>query len=328
MIKNLHILVEALLFSQYFESHQTILDVSNKIFISGSTETDSNQDHINDFVLERNVCYQDSLTDSLSQDLLNRSMDSQQTTQSHQISKKDRSEKSLESTEQKSSKDAHSNILDSKIYPKNDLLASATTDSTNPNMTNSNFTTNSNMTGSNDPLSTGYPMSSSGDVLSSSIDLDMKFDHFGESTTNLDHLDALKDFEKKEEKVKRPLKRTNEVHNKETVEIQSQNSGDEAKVVEATENFEYQHMSDVFNLLEGHNDPQIRGLVRLCIGSYLVAALDLSHGDYSRWRSYSALSKDISEFICMDKLIGIVLKVCSVDTMFSVLYLFVLLLFA
>ncbi|XP_063896125.1 huntingtin [Helicoverpa armigera] len=279
--------------------------------ISGSSEgTDSNQDHINDFILERNVCYQDSMTDSLSQDLLNRSIDSQQTTQSHQISKKD---SKSESTEQKSSKDAPSNILDSKIFPKNDLLASATTDSTNPNMTNSNFTTNSNMTGSNDPLSTGYPMSSSGDVLSSSIDLDMKFDHFGESTTNLDHLDALKDFEKKEERVKRPLKRTNEIQCKESVDVVVPSLEDDVKIVEGCENFEFQHMSDVITLLEGHNDPQIRGLVRVCIGSYLVAALDLSHGYYHRWRSYSALPKDVSEYITMDKLIGIVLKGLSDD---------------
>ncbi|KAF9409856.1 hypothetical protein HW555_010889 [Spodoptera exigua] len=274
--------------------------------ISGSSEgTDSNQDHINDFILERNVCYQDSLTDSLSQDFLNRSVDSQQTTQSQQISKKD---SKSESTELKSSKDVPSNILDSKIYHKNDLLASATTDSTNPNMTNSNFTTNSNMTGSNDPLSTGYPMSSSGDVLSSSIDLDMKFDHFGESTTNLDHLDALKDLEKKEERVKRPLKRTDEIQEKDSVEIVNQNVSDDMKMVEVSENFEFQHLSDVFTLLEGHSDPQIRGLVRVCIGSYLVAALDLSHGHYTRWRSYSTLPKDVSEFISVDKLITVVLK--------------------
>ncbi|KAH9643473.1 hypothetical protein HF086_017254 [Spodoptera exigua] len=274
--------------------------------ISGSSEgTDSNQDHINDFILERNVCYQDSLTESLSQDFLNRSVDSQQTTQSQQISKKD---SKSESTELKSSKDVPSNILDSKIYHKNDLLASATTDSTNPNMTNSNFTTNSNMTGSNDPLSTGYPMSSSGDVLSSSIDLDMKFDHFGESTTNLDHLDALKDLEKKEERVKRPLKRTDEIQEKDSVEIVNQNVSDDMKMVEVSENFEFQHLSDVFTLLEGHSDPQIRGLVRVCIGSYLVAALDLSHGHYTRWRSYSTLPKDVSEFITVDKLISVVLK--------------------
>ncbi|KAJ8709611.1 hypothetical protein PYW08_009615 [Mythimna loreyi] len=278
--------------------------------ISGSSEDTTNPDHINDFILERNVCYQDSLTDSLSQELLNRSIDSQQTTQSHPISKKD---SKSESTEQKSSKDAPSNILDSKVYPKNDLLASATTDSTNPNMTNSNFTMNSNMTGSN-ALSTGYPMSSSGDVLSSSIDLDMKFDHFGESTTNLDHLDALKDFEKKEERVKRPLKRTDEVQSKDFVDAANENVVTEVvKVVDDTENFEFQHLSDIFTLLEGHNDPQIRGLVRVCIASYLVAALDLSHGYYHRWRSYSALPKDVSEFISMDKLIAIVLKGLSDD---------------
>ncbi|KAF9814371.1 hypothetical protein SFRURICE_014120 [Spodoptera frugiperda] len=284
-------------------------DIPLKYGARSSENTDSNQDHINDFILERNVCYQDSLTDSLSQDFLNRSVDSQQTTQSHQMSKKD---SKSESTELKSSKDVPSNILDSKIFHKGDLLASATTDSTNPNMTISNFTTNSNMTGSNDPLSTGYPMSSSGDVLSSSIDLDMKFDHFGESTTNLDHLDALKDLEKKEERVKRPLKRTDEIQEKDSVEIVSQNVSDDVKMVEVSENFEFQHLSDVFTLLEGHSDPQIRGLVRVCIASYLVAALDLSHGHYTRWRSYNALPKDVSEFIAVDKLISIVLKIVDV----------------
>lgn len=283
------------------------------IFFSGSSEgTDSNQDHINDFILERNVCYQDSLTESLSQDLLNRSMDSQQT--SHQISKKD---SKSESTEQKSSKDIQSNILDSKI--QKDMGASMNTDSTNPNMTNSNFTTNSNMTGSNDPLSTGYPMSSSGDILSSSIDLDMKFDHFGESTTNLDHLDALKDFEKKEEKTKRPLKRTGEVQSKEAIESMGQNLEEEAKVLEGSENFEYQHMCDVFLLLEGHNDPQIRGLVRVCIGNYLGAALDVSHGHYHKWKSFSSLPKEVSELIAVEKLVNIVLKVCII-TSYYILY--------
>ncbi|XP_061723168.1 huntingtin-like [Cydia pomonella] len=262
--------------------------------ISGSSEgTDYNQDHINDFILERNVCYQDSLTDSLTQDLLNRSMDSH--TPSQQLSKKDSKslEKSMDSVEQKSSsKDVQSNILDSKVFTKNELIASAMTDSTNPNMTNSNFTTNSNMSCSNDPT-TGYPMSSSGDILSSSIDLDMKFDHFGESTTNLDNLDAFK----KEEK-KRALKRTDEVHSK------------DAPIMEISEdgNFEFQHMSDVFVLFEEHSDPQIRGLVRVCIGNYLSAALELSHGDYNRWRNVSALPKEVSDNISAEKLVKIILK--------------------
>ncbi|KAL0860804.1 hypothetical protein ABMA27_009348 [Loxostege sticticalis] len=267
--------------------------------ISGSSEvTDSNQDHINDFILERNVCYQDSLTDSLSQDLLNRSCDSSQL-----LKKESKSlEKSQESLEQKSSsKDVQSAILDSKVYAKNDLIASEiSADSTNPNMTNSNFTTNSNMTGSNDPT-TGYPMSSSGDVLSSSIDLDMKFDHFGESTTNLDNL---RDLEKTE-RSKRPLKRTDEVHSKDAPEMVDKGVDVRSDM---NKDFEFQHMSDVFVLLEGHNDPQIRGLVRVCVGSYLTAALELSHGDYHRWRNFSVLPKDVSDNICTEKLVEIVLK--------------------
>lgn len=246
------------------------------------------------------MCYQDSLTDSLSQDLLNRSCDSSQL-----LKKESKSlEKSQESLEQKSSsKDVQSAILDSKVYAKNDLIASEiSADSTNPNMTNSNFTTNSNMTGSNDPT-TGYPMSSSGDVLSSSIDLDMKFDHFGESTTNLDNL---RDLEKTE-RSKRPLKRTDEVHSKDAPEMVDKGVDVRSDV---NKDFEFQHMSDVFVLLEGHNDPQIRGLVRVCVGSYLTAALELSHGDYHRWRNFSVLPKDVSDNICTEKLVEIVLKVC------------------
>ncbi|KAJ2940115.1 hypothetical protein O0L34_g14153 [Tuta absoluta] len=261
--------------------------------ISGSSETDSNQDHINDFILERNVCFQDSLTNSLSQELLNRSIESH-------LSKKDSKslDKSQDSAEQRSSsKDAPSNILDSRTK---ELNASALTDSTNPNMTNSNFTTNSNMTTSNDQV---YPMSSSGDVLSSSIDLDMKFDHFGESTTNLDNL---KDLE--HNKQKKPLKRTDEVHSKDAPDLILKSVKTDDDKMDCEKDFEFQHMSDIFILLESHSDPQIRGLVRVCIGNYLSAALDLSHGDYQRWRHFSMLPKDVSDGISTEKLMDIVLK--------------------
>ncbi|XP_037876527.1 huntingtin isoform X1 [Bombyx mori] len=254
--------------------------------ISGSSEgTDSNQDNINEYILERNVCYQDSLTDSLSQEL-NRSIEG------HSICKKDIKslEKSTDSGE-KSSKDAPS--IDSKH--KTDLMGSAMTDSTNPNMTISNFTTNSNMTTSNDQTS-GYPMSSSGDVLSSSIDLDMKFDHFGESTTNLDNL---KDLERKTDRTKRALKRTDEVQ-----------SADVEGLVDSKDekDFEFQHLSDVFLLLEGHCDPQIRGLVRVCIGNYLAAALNASHGDYNRWRNFNSLPKAVGDCMSAGDLVQIILK--------------------
>ncbi|XP_026323129.1 huntingtin [Hyposmocoma kahamanoa] len=253
--------------------------------VSGSSEgTDSNQDQINDFILERNVCYQDSLTDSLSQDLLNRSMESQHSHPSKKDSKDCKSlEKSQDSVEQKSSsKDVQSAILDSRTK---ELVASAMTDSTNPNMSMSNFTnvtSNSNMTTSNDP---GYPMSSSGDVLSSSIDLDMKFDHFGESTTNLDN-DAPDGFVEKN------------VKSEDLEKMDTENDKD----------FEFQHMSDIFVLLESHCDPQIRGLVRVCIGNYVSASLELSHGDYHRWRNYYMLPKDVSQNISTEKLVDFVLK--------------------
>lgn len=276
---------------------------------SGSSEgTDSNQDQINDFILERNVCYQDSLTDSLSQDLLNRSMESQHSHPSKKDSKDCKSlEKSQDSVEQKSSsKDVQSAILDSRTK---ELVASVMTDSTNPNMSMSNFTnvtSNSNMTTSNDP---GYPMSSSGDVLSSSIDLDMKFDHFGESTTNLDNM---KDTEQKE-RAKRPLKRTDEIHSKDApdgfVEKNVKSEGLEKMDTENDKDFEFQHMSDIFVLLESHCDPQIRGLVRVCIGNYVSASLELSHGDYHRWRNYYMLPKDVSQNISTEKLVDFVLKV-------------------
>lgn len=240
---------------------------------------------MNEFILERNVCYQDSITESLSQELLNRSTDSQ----SQQYKKDSKSlEKSMES-EQKSSKDVQSAILDSKIGK--DLVGSGfSADSTNPNMTNSNFTSNSNMTGSIDHISTGYPMSSSGDILSSSIDLDMKFDHFGEST-NMEI-----DTEKKRE-----LKRMEEVDNDVDIDNNVDNNIDSE--------FEFQHMSEVFLLFESHNDPQIRGLVRVCVGNYLVAALDMAHGDYNRWRNYSLLPKEVSDCITVEKLMDIILKV-------------------
>lgn len=274
--------------------------------LPGSSEgTDSNQDNINDFILERNVCYQDSLTDSLSQEVLNRSQESQ-LSHSQPVTKKD---SKSESAEQKSSKDIPSNIMDSKVYPKNDMVTSNMTDSTNPNMTNSNFTTHSNMTASNDPLSTGYPMSSSGDILSSSLDLDMKFDHFGESTTNLDLCDASKECEEKVPlQQKKVLKRTDELCSKDAPETELGVKNDECNE-KMDEVFEEQHMSDVFILFEAHNDPQIRGLVRVCMGNYVSAALDLSHGDYCRWRNFSSLPKEVNENINTDKLVLLILKV-------------------
>ncbi|CAK1541208.1 unnamed protein product [Leptosia nina] len=223
---------------------------------SGSSEgTDSNQDNINEFILERNVCYQDSLTESISQDLLKSS-------DSLLNSKKDAKslEKSLES-ELKSSKDVPSNILDSK------LVASGF--SADTNMTNSNFTSNS-MT---DEQSTGYPMTSSGGILSSSIDLDMKFDHFGDATVEVK--------EKRDKKIDMEIDKSEEI--------------------------DYQHMSDVF-LLHEHSDPQVRGVVRVCIGSYLVSAIHVSQGDYTRWRCLSSLPKDVADVLAVEKLVEIILK--------------------
>ncbi|XP_034837246.2 huntingtin isoform X1 [Maniola hyperantus] len=286
---------------------------------SGSSEgTDSNPDHINEFIIERNVCYQDSITESLSQELLNRSTDSQ----SQQFNKKD--SKSLEKStdsEQKnsSSKDIQSNILDSKAFAKDLVASGLSADSTNPNMTNSNFTSNSNMTGSIDHISTGYPMSSSGDILSSSIDLDMKFDHFGESTINLDTNADNMESSKDEKITRKELKRM------EDVTYDSKDVPDDTKVQtvcneDKNEDFEYQHMSDLFVLLESHNDPQIRGLVRVCIGNYLVAALDLAHGDYNRWRNYSLLPKEVSVHFSIEKLMQIVLKGLSDEIHSSVIH--------
>ena len=235
---------------------------------------------MNEFILERNVCYQDSITESLSQELLNRSTDSQ----SQQYRKDSKSlEKSIDS-ELKSSKDVQSAILDSKV---GNLVGSGfSNNSTNANMTNSNFTTNSNMTNSIDIISTGYP--SSGDILSSSIDLDMKFDHFGESQPNIE-IDVDK---------KRELKRMEVVDSDDKIDTE----------------FEFQHVSDVFFLFENHSDPQIRGLVRVCMASYLVSSLDLSHGDYNRWRNYTLLPKEISECITVEKIVDVILKV-SLNTL-------------
>ncbi|GBP28818.1 Huntingtin [Eumeta japonica] len=175
------------------------------------------------------------------------------------------------------------------------------------------------MTGSNDPMSTGYPMSSSGDVLSSSLDLDMKFDHFGESTTNIGNLDTIKDFNKIDDvdvHAKKVLKRTEAVYSKDAPEFSTEKNMDSRDIDDVKDSmdsqddlvFEVQHLSDIFVLMESHNDPQVRGLVRICIGNYLSAALDLSHGDYYRWRNFSVLPKDVSENITTDKLVGSVLK--------------------
>lgn len=221
------------------------------------------------------------MSESLSQDLL-KSVDSQTPSQ--------RKDKEKSDSDQKSSKDIQSGILDCKNYAKSDLIASAMSQDSTNNMTNSNFTTNSNMTGSN----TGYPMSSSGGVLSSSIDLDMKFDHFGESTTNLDNLAT--SFAK-------PKK-----FHEDIVE-----SIPELKLEESMETeFECQHMSEVFTLLEVHSDPQIRGVVRDCIGNYLMSALEMAHGDYGQWRCLNMLPKDVSDCICVEKMVDIVLKVSCI----------------
>lgn len=236
------------------------------------------------------MCYQESITDSISQDLI-KSVDSQ--TNSQRRDKLEKLEKSMDSEQKSSNKDVHSTILDSK-YARSDLIVSAMSlDSTN--MTNSNFTTNSNMT---DEQTTGYPMTSSGDILSSSIDLDMKFDHFGESTTNLDTpKESVKDTVTVLRRPKvEPVKY-------ETDDVEMKN------VDEKDEEFQYQHMCDVFNLLEGHCDPQLRGLVRVCTGNYIVAALDIAHGDYNRWKRFNSLPKDVSDSVCIDKLVDMVLKV-------------------
>lgn len=165
-----------------------------------------------------------------------------------------------------------------------DLIASGISADSTANMSNSNFTTNSNMTGSNDPISSGYPMSSSGDVLSSSIDLDMKFDHFGESNT----MDNQEVRVKKEKMIQKS----------------------EEKIDDVEKEFENQHLSDVF-VLECHSDPQIRGLVRVCVGNYLISVLDLSHGDYNRWRCYTIMSKDIADYLSVETLMDIILKVSN-----------------
>ncbi|VVD03069.1 unnamed protein product [Leptidea sinapis] len=124
-------------------------------------------------------------------------------------------------------------------------------------MTNSNFTAYTD--------EQGCPMSISGDV---SIDLDMKFDHFGESNDG----------------------------KKERVDV---------KVIDEVE--DSQHMSDLL-LFEGHNDPQVRGLVRVCVVNYLIGALDSAHGDYSRWRYYSLLPKEEASVIAVEKLVDVLLK--------------------
>lgn len=173
-------------------------------------------------------------------------------------SQKHKLEKSSDS-DLKSSKDIPSSILDSKVFAKSDLLASAMSQDTN--MTNSNFTSNSNMTGSN----TGYPMSSSGDILSSSIDLDMKFDHFGESetTNSIDNRDTIR-------KVHKEVVESLNDDMKMDVDEGSTNVS-----VEKDGEFVCQHISDVFTLLFGHTDPQIKGMSMI-----IIITFNLSYFDY------------------------------------------------
>ncbi|XP_013142471.1 PREDICTED: huntingtin [Papilio polytes] len=258
-------------------------DVDSKMQnYSGSSEgVNFCQDNINDFILERNVCYQDSITESTSQELSHKSTDSQ--TNTTQLTSKKSTEK--DSPDRKSF-NTPLNLQDIRLLGKMDLIASGISADSTANMSNSNFTTNSNMTGSNDPISSGYPMSSSGDVLSSSIDLDMKFDHFGESNT----------MDNQEVRVKKDKM------------IQKS----EEKIDDVEKEFENQHLSDVF-VLECHSDPQIRGLVRVCVGNYLISVLDLSHGDYNRWRCYTIMSKDIADYLSIEKLMDIILKGLSDD---------------
>ncbi|CAH2059672.1 unnamed protein product, partial [Iphiclides podalirius] len=205
-----------------------------------------------EFVLERNVCYQDSITESGSQEL--------QSSRSGPAAGEQR---------------------------RQELAASGT--SADTRMTGSGLTADSATT-TNEPTTTGYPMSSSGGVCSS-LDLDMRFDHFGDGGGQPE-LDVIKESGGGGRRSKK--------------ERDHAEPADEQKA--QAPDFEFQHISDAFTLLEGHSDPQIRGLIRVCIGAYLDAALEQCYGDYARWRCYAALVADVADALAVDRLMGLVLK--------------------
>lgn len=341
---------------------------------------------LNDFVLERNVCYQESMTDSFGQELLSKSIDlmsqlsnpgSNNSGISQRMSSSARREKFKaivqESVDNSSLAGVPSNLLDSKQQSHeqnaNTMAASYMSgDSTNIQMTNSNFTMGSNMTTSRDQQSTDYLMTTSVDPLTSSLELEMKFDYFGESSNSLDD-DKMNNMEQKFENmflrhdgntvVERQISneskgsmKSDEVDeaklcNKDVV-VRKHSSEksvmNQEKILETVEENSRiddesshsepvqrnakklcrtdqrldnsnemdagpQHISEIIFLMKDHPDPQIRGLIRVCVGVFLNSVIHSASGDYNKWSLFSTLPKDIADKMYFANLMKIILEV-------------------
>lgn len=333
-------------------------------FSIGNSEL-SNRSHSeapNDFILERNICYQESLSESFAQDLLNKSIDmlSQASGIGNQHSrhsslammKRDRSKTNMQESMDNSSSLAAipSNILDKQSSHQNpNQMATSyiSTDSINVMMTGSNFTMGSNMTASNEPMSTDLLMTSSIDPLSSSLDLEIKFDHFGDtgnatqnttevfnekkneinpnlSKSNVSEQKlSRKDFLKKHssEKSEKALETVDEniitederISDKKIITDDNQEFAENKCVFQSNQNlhedFQPQHMNEIIYLFENHSDPQIRGIIRILIGNYLKTSLNAALGDISNWKPIKVLPKILFDKLQIPILMDVLVKV-------------------
>jgi hypothetical protein len=315
---------------------------------------------LNDFVLERNICYQESLTDSFGQDLLSKSTDlisqasgtgSYKSGMSNKLSQKKERLRSLNQESMENSlAGLSSNMLDSRQQsninnPINQMGTSCMSgDSINLAMTSSNFTNASHTTASNYPASTDL-LSTSIDPLTSSLDLEIIFDHFGDSTTSADNVNRQTEIEQNVEKfnleqmvqeiqvaTENLMKYEEQLthNNKECLLIKEKANPSIPKTEpmhnvaqEIVDEIVYQHLSEVLFLLENHSDPQIRGLVRLCIGSFLYSVCEATAGEYCKWKHWGNVPEAITKKMKIDNLLNILLQVRYNRWNFSFLMLFI-----
>lgn len=339
---------------------------------------------MNDFVLERNICYQESLTDSFGQELLTKSIDmmsqasgtgSNKSGASHLPSsaavKRDKFKSTIQdSMENSSLAGIPSNMLDSKQQsgmgniPNTQMASSCMSgDSINLAMTGSNFTMGSNTTASNYPASTDL-LTTSIDPLTSSLDLEMIFDHFGESTTSIENQTKQTEIERKYSKpfnLEQMMQgmfvsQENLVKYEKQISNESEKNLDKSPKIIHTENVEHkreislqeiednasskdknlnecdsvgpenqdnlinkeeslkvesvnQHISEFIFLFENHPDPQIRGLVRVCIGSFINSVFSSSSGDYYKWKPWNSSTKNIANSMTIENLLNIIMEV-------------------
>lgn len=333
--------------------------------------------------MERNICYQESLTDSFGQELLTKSIDmmsqasgtgsnkSGHLPSSAAAVKRDKFKSTIQdSMENSSLAGIPSNMLDSKQQsgtgniPNTQMASSCMSgDSINLAMTGSNFTMGSNTTASNYPASTDL-LTTSIDPLTSSLDLEMIFDHFGDSTTSLENQTKQTEIERKHSKpfnLEQMMQgmfvsQENLVKYEKQISNESEKNQDKSPKIVRTENSEpkqelcshgnednasgkdknvnecdsvgfenqdnlinkdqssnieltNQHISEFIFLFENHSDPQIRGLVRVCIGSFINSVFNSSSGDYYKWKSWNFLTKNIANNMTIENLLNIIMEV-------------------